>query len=525
MQIYYNGNIVKEDFTIAEAMVVENEVICFIGSNQDALKYTGEKIDLMKKYVLPGFNDSHLHLLGYGNFLKNIQLPKKTSSLKKLLLILQENIKRIKDDEWLIARGWNHDYFEDEKRFPTKSDLDGISKDIPIFILRACGHVAVVNSKAIELINISNEVIDGGSFDLQTGLFKENAIKLIEEQLNKPTIKQIKEYILIAQKSLNSYGITSVQSDDFISVTNKYQDVIDAFNELNQENKLTLRIYQQAQLINLTQLKEFIKKGYHTGVGDNYFKIGPLKMLGDGSLGARTAFLSQPYLDDATTKGIPIYNQNELIEMFEYANNNQMQIAIHTIGDGILDWILKAYEKIINPNSSKDHRHGLVHVQITREDQLKKIKELKLHTYIQSIFLDYDNEIINKRIIPSIAKTSYNFKTLSQITTMSNGSDAPVEEPDVLKGIQLALTRTSINSNITFLREQALSIEEAINSFTSKGAYASFEENIKGVLKEGMLADFVVLNEDILSVDQSKIKDIEIIATYVGGKKVFERKR
>ena len=198
-----------------------------------------------------------------------------------------------------------------------------------------------------------------------------------------------------------------------------------------------------------------------------------------------------------------------------------MQIAIHAIGDGILDWIIEAYEYALANHPRQDHRHGIVHCQITRQDQLLKIKQLHLHAYIQSIFLDYDNHIVNERVKPEIAKTSYNFKTLKEITTISNGSDCPVEKPDILKGIQLAITRTSIDGTGPYLKEQSLTREEAIDSFTIDGAYASFEENIKGSIEIGKFCDLVILENDILSVDVNKIKDIKVLATIIDGNIVY----
>lgn len=518
MKIFYNANIYNSK---GNAFVEDEGKIIFIGNNEEALQYSGEYIDLDHKYVYPGFNDSHMHLVNYGQFLSRVSLVEHTSSLKDMLDELKKNLKK---DKWLIGRGWNHDYFKDVSRFPTKEDLDSISKDEPIVITRTCGHVLVANSKAIELAHIDNVEVEGGAYNLETGLFEENATYLINDIIPKPTIEDIKDYVLIAQKKLHSYGITSVQSDDLLSATSNYKDALTALEQLRDENKLTVRIYEQAQFLNLTDLKEFVESGYNTGMGNEFFKIGPLKMLGDGSLGARTALLSKPYYDDSSKTGIPVYTKEELNAMFEYAHSHDMQIAIHAIGDGILDWILEAYENILSKYPKTNHRHGVVHCQITRDDQLEKFKEYSLHAYVQPVFIDYDNHIVESRVDPQTAKTSYNFKTLNDYTTMSSGSDCPVEYPDVLKGIQLAMTRTSLDGTGPYLLEQALTVNEAIDSFTKQASYASFEENIKGEIKEGMLCDFVVLDQSIEECDVNRVKDINILSTYVNGNKVYESK-
>lgn len=518
MNIYINGKIFDEEYNIQEAMVEQDGKFLFVGTTKQAMQYKGNYIDLQGKYVLPGFNDSHMHLVGYGQSLKNLQLMEYTTSIHRILEVVKKNLP---NKGWLIGRGWNHDYFTDEKRFITKADLDTISTNIPIVLTRACGHVLVANSKAISYIEEKD--IEGGSYHLETGIFKEAAMSLIYKAIDTPTIEEIEEYILLAQKQLHSYGITSVQSDDLVSVTANYQDALDAYHSLVEQQKLTIRVYQQAQLEDLETLKEFINKGYHTSIGNEYFKIGPLKILGDGSLGARTAFLSEPYLDDSTTKGIAIYTKEQIMELCKYAHTHQMQIAIHVIGDAILDRVLDVYQEILQRYPRKDPRHGLVHVQITRKEQLERIKQLQLHNYIQSIFLDYDIHIVEKRVSNAIAKTSYSFKTLMEEATMSNGSDCPVELPDVLKGMQLAITRTSIDGRGPYNKEQALTRKQVVDSFTTNGAYASFEEEIKGKIKAGMLADFVVVDENIFTVPINKIKDIQVLQTYVGGKLVYTK--
>lgn len=517
MNVYINGNIYDENYNLQEAMVEDQGTFVFIGTNKEAMKYSGNCIDLKGNYVLPGFNDSHMHLVGYGQSLMNLSLIEYSTSITSILKVLKQKLPK---KGWLIGRGWNHDYFTDEKRFITKQDLDSISLDIPIVITRTCGHVLVANSRAIELSNPKG-IIEGGSYDIMTGIFKESAMSLIYQAIPIPSKEDIKEYILLAQRKLHSYGITSVQSDDLISLSNNYQEIIDAYKSLQQECKLTMRVYQQAQLVDMPSLKEFIDKGYHTSVGNEQFRIGPLKIIGDGSLGARTAYLSKPYLDDCSTKGMNIYSKQQLKEMISYGHRHQMQIAIHAIGDGILDWILEAYQETLEKYPRINHRHGIVHVQITRKDQLEKIKQLKLHSYIQSIFLDYDIHIVEKRVSQDIASSSYQFKTLLENGSASNGSDCPVETPNICKGIQLAVTRTSIDGQGPYLKQQALTRKQALDSFTINGAYASFEEDIKGKIRPGMLADFVVIDSNILTISVNKIKDIQVLQTYIGGKLVY----
>jgi predicted amidohydrolase YtcJ len=301
--------------------------------------------------------------------------------------------------------------------------------------------------------------------------------------------------------------------------------VNEAFRELEAAGELTVRIYEQANFTRVDALREFIEKGNVTGSGTEFFRIGPLKMLGDGALGARTAFLSNPYADDPTTRGIHVFSQQEFDDLICCANASGMQCAIHCIGDACLDMVLSSLEKALTEHPRKDHRHGIVHCQITRTDQLQKIADLGLHVYAQSIFLDYDIHMVKDRVGEELANSSYSWKTLKNLgATISNGSDCPVELPNVLAGIQCAVTRNDLKGSVpAYLPEEAFTIQEALDSFTSGSAYASFTEHDKGKIQPGMLADFVVLNQNPFAEIPSELRNIAVLETYVGGWSVYKK--
>ena len=526
--LFYNGTI----FTgkrIVNSFIVEDGYFREVGNESSDYD---NSVDLNNKFVCAGFNDSHLHLLGYGNSLKNAQLHKHTTSLEELLNYGKEFLKDnpVNDNKWYKGRGWNQDYFSDVTRMPNRYDLDTISKDIPIIFTRACGHACVVNSKALEICNITKDTKDilGGEIGRDdtgepNGLFFDNSIDIIQNNIPLPTKEEIKEMILLACKSLNSFGITSAQSDDYCVFREIPFEVInEAYKELKEENKLTVRVYEQSNFTDLYELKRFITSGNKTGVGDKYFKIGPLKMLGDGSLGSRTACLSKPYNDDQSTKGFNLFTDEHMNSMISYANKMDMQVAVHAIGDACLDQVLNAIELALNEHSRSDHRHGIVHCQISRSDQLEKMAELNLHGYAQSIFLDYDNHIVEDRVGEDLASTSYNWKTLMNLGVhISNGSDAPVEVPYALKGIECAVTRCSIDGTGPYLIDQAFTVKEALLSFTYEGAYSSFEEKEKGLIEDGYIADFIILSDNPFEVKENEIHNIKVLKTYLDGKQVY----
>ena len=529
--IYYNASVYTGTPPLQEAFGVEDDRFFFTGTNEEAQKQIADHfVDLQGAFVCAGFNDSHMHLLNFGQTLTIAPLHQNTGSLEEMIRCLRNSPPG--QGGWILGRGWNQDYFSDTCRMPTRWDLDKVSTTNPVCALRACGHALSVNSKALELLNISSETPQpaGGQIVLENGIpngvLFDNAMDLVYHAFPAPSRETLKAMIRAACKELNRRGITSVQSDDYCVFRNvSWKTVNEAFRELEQAGELTVRVYEQANFTDVTALAEFVEAGNITGTGTEYFRIGPLKMLGDGALGARTACLTRPYADAPHTQGLSVFSQQEFDALIGYANAHNMQCAIHCIGDGCLDMVLSSMEKALANHPRKNHRHGIVHCQITRPDQLQKIAELGLHVYAQSIFLDYDIHMVKERVGEELANTSYSWKTLKNLgATVSNGSDCPVELPDVMAGIQCAVTRTDLNGSVpAYLPREAFSVSEALDSFTACGAYSSFEEHCKGRIQPGMLADFVILEKNPFAAEFSTLKDISVLQTIVAGKTVCRR--
>ena len=526
-RLYHNGNIYTGTLPLVSCFAVEDGKFCFAGREEDAPE-ADIRIDLQGKFVCAGFNDSHMHLLNYGQALCMAPLHLHTGSMEDLINCLSKTPPG--RGGWMMGRGWNQDYFAGEKRMPNRYDLDRVSQVNPVCAVRACGHALSVNSKALELLGITADtpspeggqiVLDGGE---PNGIFFDNAMDLVLPRIPAPEKDDLKQMIVSACEALNTYGITSCQSDDYCVFHHlPWQTVNEAFQELEAEGKLTVRVYEQANFTTLDTLQEFVESGHTTGTGTDLFRMGPLKMLGDGALGARTAYLTRPYADAPETRGLSVFTKEEFESLIGYANAHGMQVAVHAIGDGCLDLVLGAIEKALQANPRENHRHGIVHCQITRPDQLKKLADLGLHIYAQSIFLDYDIHMVKDRVGEELAGSSYSWKTLKDTgCTVSNGSDCPVELPDVMAGIQCAVTRRDLKGWGPYLPEQAFALQEALDSFTSQGAYASFEENFKGRIQPGMAADFVILGENPFNTEPGKLKDIPILETVLGGKTVFK---
>ena len=526
---YTNGSIYTITQGFCEAFVVEDGKFLYVGNNDEATRMADEVMDLKGQFVTCGFNDSHMHVLGFGHMLDMVNLAECTDSLSHMLDHLRSYIEtnHIPKDQWLRGRGWNNDYFSDTHRFFTRYDLDQVSTTVPMVMTRACGHVCVVNSKALALLGITKDTpqVDGGYFDVDEhgeplGIFRENALSLVYDPISKVDVADLKRMIAHACQKLNQYGITSAQTDDFTSLNVPFRDIIQAYTELEREGKLTVKINEQSQLPTIDLLKDFVENNYHH-YQTKMFKSGPLKLLGDGSLGARTAFLSYPYADDPKAKGISCFTQEELDAMIGYAHNHGMGAAIHCIGDGMMKMVVNSYRKVLKNDPANVLRHGIVHCQITDEALLKAFEELHLLAYIQPIFLDYDITMVEDRVGKEKAEKTYAFKTLYQNGHASGGSDCPVELPNVMKGIQCAVTRKTLKEVGPFVPSQALSMEEALALFTLEGAYASFEEKKKGSIEKGKCADFIILSENPFEVEKGQIGQIEILATFVNGVCVY----
>ena len=516
MKIFHNAVVYTgDDFTDAFALDQGR----FVALGADALALEGQRIDLGGAFVCAGFNDSHMHLLNYGQTLRMAPLAEHTGSLADMLDCLKNATP---DRGWILGRGWNQDRFSDVRRMPDRTDLDTVSTELPVCAVRACGHALAVNTKALQVLGITADTPspEGGEIDFAHGRFFDNAMELVLNAIPAPDKETIKGYIRTACAYLNRRGITSCHSDDYCVFRQiPWKTVNQAYRELEAEGELTVRVREQANLTTVPEVMGLIETD-HPAAGR--FAMGPLKLLGDGALGARTAFLSRPYADEPGTQGLSVFTGEQFDALIGCAHAHGMQVAVHCIGDACLDLVLDAIEKAQTAHPRSDCRHGIVHCQITRPDQLRRIAEMGLHVYAQSIFLDYDIHIVRQRAGDELADSSYSWKTLMTLgATVSNGSDCPVETPDVLGGIQCAVTRQDLSGCAPYLPQEAFTIKEALDSFTQTGAFASFEEHTKGRIAPGHCADFVVLGEDPFRTTPAKIKDIPILQTWLEGERVW----
>jgi len=521
MLLIINAKILGKD--LLQGILIVNGKIKDIDSSDTLLsKYSNVKVyDAKAKRVIPGLNDSHLHLLGYAKLKKQLRLDKITS-IEKVIDLGKKMIESNPSLSYLVGVLYNENNFS-EKRILTRIDLDKISIDIPICFTRVCGHICTINSKAIDLLNLDPSInVSGGFLDTidgkLTGVLRENAMNLIKPLDNNDySVNAYKELIIEGIADANKVGLTSLQTNDISLEVIDEQMIIQAYIELAQEGRLNARINQQITFSDVDKLDIFLKLN---NFKNDYLKLGPLKLFIDGSLGAKTAAVFADYIND-NQNGIVCLTQKKLREFINYCTKMNLQVIIHAIGDRGISIVLDEFAKV---NKGKNlNRNGIVHVQITSKELLARFEELQICALVQPIFINTDMFMVYDRVNEDLANTSYAFKTLYNNTKTSFGSDAPVESFNPFYGIYHAVTRKDLSGKYTYLAEEALSVEDAINAYTKDGAYMSFEENIKGKIEVGYFADLVILDQDPYTIDPHFIKDLCVECTIVGGKIVYEK--
>lgn len=540
--VLYNGNIITLDdkMPYVKAVGVRGSKILGIGDDHDLLKekdHTTQLINLEGKTVLPGFNDSHLHLISYG-LSKRILDLQDCLSINHLIKRTKDFIasKRIPFGEWVQGRGWNHDSFQ-EKRLPTRTDLDKISTRHFILVKRSCGQMSVLNSNALGYVlrmldredrDFSKEA-DGfiqnekGEY---TGVVLGTSQDLIYRAMPLVSVDDLKEYIEAALSDYVQAGITSVQTDDFEFKKSKYRDILKAYEELEKDLRLPVRVNKMVCLPDKRDLHEFVAGGYKTGVGSNFFKIGPYKLQSDGSLGTNTAALHQPYLGDEKNVGILYYHKEEFEYLMEKAYRQGFQLVADGIGDRGIELVLDTFKKLSIEYPRADPRFCVDHCQITNESILEKFKKNNVIAGLEIIFLSSDLQIVEEKIGKERAKLSYNWRDfLDRRVPIALGSDSPVEPYNPMYTLYTAVSRKNLQGypKDGWYPSQSLSLAEAVKGYTVGSAYSTFEENVKGTITPGKFADMVVLSHDIFQIDEEELKDVRTEKTIVDGKIVFRR--
>ena len=518
---------------VAEALLIRGETLTAVGSDEEirSLDRNAESIDLQGRTVLPGFNDSHLHTLGYGRFLGVTDL-RGCASVEEMLLRLRPALGDPEDpDSWLTGRGWDQERFHALPQGPSRpffdrSCLDGLPTRRPLLLERNCGHVGVANTRGLQVLGLFREdpfgptQVDRDEKGEPTGVLREDALEWARGQVYRIDFDSALRFFARAGEAFARRGITSVQSDDLGPLGTDLDMLLRLFGALREKDLFPVRLNEQFLLPRREDLEAFLEGGYRTGQGDGHFRFGPLKMLLDGSLGARTAALRRDYADDPGNRGLLLYGPEALKERVLRAHGAGMQVAIHCIGDRSLQAALEAYQAAL-AEVPRDARHTIVHCQVGDGELYDRMARLGVAAAVQPPFVASDQSIAPPRLGADRLAGAYPVKgLLDRGILTTGGSDAPVEDPAPLRGLWAAVTRQREPGDPAegWLPGERISFPEALDLYTRAGARLSFEEHVKGALIPGFYGDLTVLREDPFRVDPEALPDLPVDLTVCGGR-------
>ncbi len=537
--IYIHGNVYtgvptdapSRSILRAEAIAVRGERILAVGKNAEIGKLKGlrtQVIDLGGNFVMPGFNDAHVHLADAGLQKLRVDLIG-VKSIQEFRARALAGVKKAGPGEWILGGGWDETLWPGPT-LPTRLDLDEVSGGRPVFLDRVDGHLAVANSRALQLANVTSTSRDpqGGLIDRDkngqpTGILRDTAQQAVRTVIPPPTREQRRRGIEVALADLAAQGITSAQ--DYSPAWKNFE----IYEELEKEGKLTARISEWLPFNDsIEELKR--KRDSHPRT-DLMLHTGMLKAFMDGSLGGHTAALLEPYSDDPKNSGLLRYDAPKLNEMSRERALAGFQLGFHAIGDKAVQMALDAFadaeeaarsQKVKATDGSDDFRLRVEHAQVTNGELIRRFKELKVIASMQPSHLLTDMRWVEDRIGTTRASTSYAWAMmLSWGVPLAFGTDYPVEPVTPFRGLYAAVTRKSEDGEQVYFPEQRLSMDEAIAAYTTGSAFAEFEEKEKGKLAPGMLADFVVLDRDITAVAPERVLATKVLRTVVDGRTVY----
>ena len=519
----------------SEALAILGDRIIAIGKRDEIMKLKGPEtkiVDLEGHFVMPGFNDAHMHLASAGLEKMNVNLTG-VKTLDEFRDRILARVEKAAPGDWIVGGGWDETLWP-VKALPTRWDVDEVSSSHPVFLTRVDGHIAVANTRALQLasITVATRDPDGGKIDRDeagtpTGILREKAQEAVDAAIPKPTHDKRRQAIELALADLASHGVTSAQDysqwDDF-----------QIYEELERDGKLTARISEWLPFDD--SVEELNKKRDSHPVSDTMLHTGMLKGFMDGSLGSKTAAMLDPFSDDPKNSGLPQYDAAKLNAMTKERVLAGYQIGFHAIGDKGVQLALDAFAeaekaakdakvKAADGGSNNDYRLRIEHAQVTTLQQIQRFKDLKVIASMQPSHLLTDMSWAESRLGPKRAEHSYAWaEFLRHGVVLAFGTDYPVEPVTPFRGIYAALTRMSEDGTKSYYPAQKLNIEQTIAAYTMGSAFAEFSEKQKGKLEPGMLADFVVLDRDITAALPSKILETKVLRTVVGGKTVYEAK-
>lgn len=520
-----NGNIYTMDAQLrkAEAVAMRHSKIIAVGRNSE-VENLGRKnfrvINLEGKTVIPGLTDCHTHFLSFAHGLGRVNL-RGISSFEEIVSTIRSHSKRLKSDEWLVGAGWDKNILKDKPSF-TREVLDRIWPHAPAALQSKDQHVLWVNSRALEAAGIEKGTSDpaGGRIDRDpqtgepTGILREKACSMLWDKVPSPALKTSKELLKQGMKTANAYGLTGIHNHDDPGAHTLFQS-------LQMDGDLTLRV---CFWVPLQDFESAINLGLMSGFGNEYLRFGGVKVYADGSLGSQTALMFEPFEGSQDNRGIQATSQEELAGIVKKAGRSGIGVAIHAIGDRAVHQSLNAIQESLRQEYGRCKlRHRVEHVQLLHPQDVERFRDLGVIASVQPVHAPADIDIAEK-YWGKRSRLAYAFKTLLRSgAQVVFGSDSPIETLNPWEGIHAAVCRKRIGAKESWWPEEKITVAEAVSGYTRWTSQASGEENLKGSIETGKLADMLVLSRDVFEIDPDEIPEINVEMTILGGEIVFPR--
>ncbi|MHA6260589.1 amidohydrolase [Sporosarcina sp. CAU 1771] len=530
-EIFINGEVATANGTndIAEAVAIEGGRITAVGTTDEILKLQDKETkvtDLAGRTLMPGIIESHIHTTMYGaNVLAVSCKDPQIRTIADLLLKLKEQAAIVPAGQWVRAWGFNETTIA-EGRFPNREELDSVSDQHPVMVVRTCSHMSAVNSKGLEISGITRDSLDpeGGEIGRRAdgepdGLLIETAHMQLF-QLAAHTRDEIRNAHKVASIHFAEKGITSIHDATGYGIHN-----IEALREDAEAGVIKQRVYAMVGALNKPEevVRHYLEKDIQTGDGNEHFKYGPVKVFLDGSSSGPTIWTTEPYTSDSENYGIHYLEQEELDALFVPAHEKGWQITAHAQGDAAIDQLLNTIDKALQLHPREDARHRIEHAGLARKDQVQRMKELGIVvTPNPAFFHEYGDGYVKnygERAEGMFPLGSYSKAGVPATIT----ADCPITDFNPMRGIHSAMTRRAPSGRIIGEVER-ISLLEAIRCYTINAAYSGFSEKETGSIEVGKLADITILGRSILTAEVDEIPEISINRTIIGGETVFERK-
>ncbi len=506
----------------AEAIASRGDTIVAVGTRLEIAPYVGENTEVIAAdgtLLVPGFIDTHVHFATGGFGLASVKL-RDAATPGEFTRRIGDFAAGLEDGEWVLNGTWDHENWGGE--LPRREWIDAVTPANPVWVMRLDGHMALANSLALDLAGVDADTPDVEGGDIvrdaagrPTGVLKDNAMSLVERAVPPPSEAQLDRAIEAAMRHVAAQGVTTVH--DMAAWPS-----LAAYRRAHERNAMITRVYSVVPLADWRRLADEVRE---RGRGDEWLKIGGLKGFMDGSLGSHTAAFLEPFTDAPDDSGFLINSLADMRSWIGDADAAGLQVMVHAIGDRAIRDLLDIYVEVADENGPRDRRFRIEHAQHIHPDDIARFAAQDVIASMQPYHAIDDGRWADRVIGPERALTTYAFRSLHDAgARLAFGSDWFVAPAKPLEGIYAAVTRRTLDGAHPdgWVPSQKISVEEALHAYTTGAAYASFEEDQKGQLAPGMLADFVVLDRDLFTIEPEEIRDVRVLRTVAGGRTVYE---